>query len=321
MSFLYLLESIRNPVLDFIFSIVTLCGEETVFMAIGLIVFWCFSKSQGYYLLCTGFIGTVLNQFLKMVCRVPRPWVKDPNFTIVESAREAATGYSFPSGHTQTSVGLFGGIARANKNIALRVLSITLCVLVPISRMYLGVHTPADVLVSVGIALVLIFVGYPLFMKAIDSPKMMYTILFSLTAIMAIYLTFITCYHFPEEVYHVDNVHNLISARKNGFTLMGCALGFLAVYTVDLKLTHFDTKAVWWVQLIKIVGGLGLVLATKELLKIPLNAIMPSAENTWARLIRYFMIAVVGGVLWPMTFKFWSKLANKNKNETTEGAQ
>ena len=314
MEFLYLLESIRNGVLDFLFSTITLFGEETIFMAVGLIFFWCISKSQGYYLLCTGFVGTVLNQFLKIVCRVPRPWIKDPNFTIVESAREAATGYSFPSGHTQTSVGLFGGIARANKQAWVRIVSITLCVLVPLSRMYLGVHTPADVLVSAAIALVLIFVGYPLFMKAIDSPKMMYAILGSLTVIMAAYLTFIMCYQFPEDVYHVDNVHNLISARKNGFTLMGCALGFLTVYTVDLKWTHFETKAVWWVQIIKAVVGLGLVLATKELLKLPLNAIMPMAENTWARMIRYFAVAVVGGALWPMTFKFWNKLGKTSKD-------
>ena len=315
MEFLYFLEGIRNPVLDFIFSLVTYCGDETVFMAVGLIFFWCISKSQGYYLLCTGFVGTVINQFLKIVCRVPRPWVKDPNFTIVESAREAASGYSFPSGHTQTSVGLFGGIARANKQIWLRTVSIALCVLVPLSRMYLGVHTPADVLVSTAIALVLIFVGYPLFMKALESPKMMYAILCSLTVIMAAYLTFIMCYQFPEEVYHVENVHNLVSARKNGFTLMGCALGFLVVYTVDHKWTKFETRAVWWAQIIKIVGGLALVVATKELLKLPLNAIMPEAENTWARLIRYFMIAVVGGVLWPMTFKFFSKLGNGEKHQ------
>ena len=47
-----------------------------------------------------GFFGTLVNQFLKLVCRVPRPWVRDPNFTIVEAARADATGYSFPSGHT-----------------------------------------------------------------------------------------------------------------------------------------------------------------------------------------------------------------------------
>ena len=87
MEFLHFLEGLRNPVFDFLFSIITLLGEETLFMAIGLTFFWCVSKSHGYYLLCTGFVGTAINQFLKMIVRVPRPWVLDPEFTIVESAR------------------------------------------------------------------------------------------------------------------------------------------------------------------------------------------------------------------------------------------
>ena len=302
MSFLYFLEEIRNPVLDFLFSIVTLFGEETVFMAVGMIVFWCINKQKGYYLLSVGFVGTVINQFLKILFRIPRPWVKDPNFTIVESAREAASGYSFPSGHTQTSVGLFGGLALKFKNRAIRIASIALCVLVPLSRMYLGVHTPADVGVSIVIALVLIFVLAPIFEKAERSPKVMYALLFSLTGIMLAYLLFISFWQFPEEVMHVDNVHNYISALKNAYTLTGCMLGFLVVYTVDLKWLKFDTKAVWWVQIIKIAGGLVLVLAVKELLRAPLAAILP--ENTWARMLRYFLMVVTAGTLWPMTFKY-----------------
>ena len=310
MSFLYFLESIRNPVLDFFFSLITYCGDEVVFMAVGMIVFWCFSKKEGYYLLCVGFLGTVINQFLKMLFRVPRPWVKDPSFTIVESAREAASGYSFPSGHTQSSVGLFGGVARWNKNKILRIAMIAMCVIVPLSRMYLGVHTPADVLVSVGIALVLIFVGYPLFNWAIQSPKRMYCVFGVLAVIMAAYTCFIMLYEFPESVYLPENIHNLESAQKNGFTLLGCILGIFAVYTVDIKWTDFETKAVWWAQIIKAVIGIGLVLAAKELLKYPLNAILD--ENTWARLVRYFLMVIVGGVLWPMTFKYFAKLG-KNK--------
>ena len=60
MSFLYFLEGIRNPVLDFLFSLITYCGDEIIFMAVGMIVFWCFSKNEGYYLLCVGFLGTVV---------------------------------------------------------------------------------------------------------------------------------------------------------------------------------------------------------------------------------------------------------------------
>lgn len=299
MSFLYFLEDLRNPVLDFFFSIITLFGEETVFMAAGMIVFWCVDKYKGYYLLFVGFLGTVINQFLKMLCRVPRPWVRDPNFTIVESAREAAAGYSFPSGHTQTSVGLFGGIARMTKSTALRTGMLVLAGLVALSRMYLGVHTPADVLVSIGIAAALIFLGHPLFEKAKKSPKVMYGILFSFVAIMIGYLCFVYCYPFPADV----DAHNLLSAQKNGYTLLGCAVGLLLTYTVDLKWTRFETKAVWWVQLIKAVGGILLVVAAKELLRAPLDALF--GGHLAARSVRYFLMVVIGGILWPMTFRFF----------------
>ena len=311
MSFLYFLESIRNPVLDFFFSLITYCGDEIIFMAVGMIVFWCFSKNEGYYLLCVGFLGTAINQFLKMLFRIPRPWVKDPSFTIVESAREAASGYSFPSGHTQSSVGLFGGVARWNKNKILRIAMIAMCVIVPLSRMYLGVHTPADVLVSLCVALVLIFVGYPIFNWAIRSPKRMYCVFGFLALVMAAYLCFVMFYEFPDSVYLPENIHNLESAQKNGFTLMGCILGIFFVYTADVKWTKFETKAVWWAQIIKALVGIGLVLAAKELLKYPLNAIMD--ENTWARLVRYFLMVIVGGVLWPMTFKYFARLGNKKE--------
>lgn len=309
MPFLYFLESIRHPVLDFLFSIITLCGEETVFMAVGMIVFWCVDKYRGYYLLCVGFLGTVLNQFLKILCRVPRPWVKDPNFTIVESAREAASGYSFPSGHTQTAVGLFGGIARMTGRAWLRAAMIALAALVALSRMYLGVHTPADVLTSLAIATVLLLAAYPLFERARTSPRLMYVVLFSFVGIMIAYLCFILMYPFPEEVYAVGAVHNLESARKNGFTLLGCALGLLPVYAVDRKWTHFETDAVWWAQMFKTVGGLLLVLAVKELFRAPLDAMF--GGHLAARSVRYFLMVVVGGVLWPMTFRFWKKLGKK----------
>ena len=310
MGFLYFLQSLRCPALDAVFSLITHGGEETVFMAVGMIVFWCINKYHGYYLLCTGFLGTVINQFLKMLCRVPRPWVKDPSFPIVESARAEATGYSFPSGHTQTSVGLFGGIARMTKNKIVRVAMIVLAVLVPFSRMYLGVHTPADVLVSVGIALALVFVLYPLFEKAATTPRIMYILLGSFLVLISFFVGFVALYPFPAEVYAPDAIHNLESAQKNAATLFGCAVGLLVIYTADLKWIRFETKAVWWAQIIKAVGGLGLVLAVKELLRAPLEALL--GNLLVARGVRYFLIVLVGGLLWPMTFRFFSTLGKKH---------
>ena len=127
MQFLYYLESIRTPVADAVLSVITHLGSELVFMVLAVTMYWCVSKSRGLYLLSVGCFGTTVNQFLKITFRVPRPWVKDPNFTIVESARADATGYSFPSGHTQSSVGIFGGIARWNNRSWIRIICITLC--------------------------------------------------------------------------------------------------------------------------------------------------------------------------------------------------
>lgn len=306
MSFLYWLEDLRNPIFDFIFSVITFFGEETIFMAVGMIIFWCLNKYDGYYLLCVGFFGTLINQFLKITCRIPRPWVKDPNFTIVESAREAAGGYSFPSGHTQVSVGLFGGIARRSKQKILRGVMIALCVLVPFSRMYLGVHTPWDVAVSVCIALILIFVLHPLFQRAEKDARVMYGILGVLSAIVVAYLLYVSLFPFPESVYLEENIHNLDSARENAYTLLGCMAGLLVLYPVERKWIRFETKAVLWVQIVKVVGGLLLILAVKEGLKMPLDTLF--GGHMIARSVRYFFVVLMGGLLWPLTFRFFSKI-------------
>jgi len=121
MQLLYALAKLRTPFLDTVLGALTNCGGEIVFMAVAIIVFWCVSKSCGYYMLTVGFVGTIVNQFLKLVFRIPRPWVKDPNFQIVESARAEATGYSFPSGHTQNVFASFGCLGRWTKRTWLRV--------------------------------------------------------------------------------------------------------------------------------------------------------------------------------------------------------
>jgi len=157
MELLYFLEGIRVPILNEFMLLITKFGEETLFLVAALTILWCADKRRSYYLLAVGFLGLISNQFLKLFFRIPRPWVQDKNFTILEQAREAAAGYSFPSGHTQTAVGTFGSIAYTTKNKLVRYLCVAICILVPISRMYIGVHTPLDVTVAAAIAVLLIY--------------------------------------------------------------------------------------------------------------------------------------------------------------------
>lgn len=305
MEFLRLLEGLRTPVGDAFFSAVTLLGEETILIVAGLLFFWCIDKKQGYFILAVGFLGTIINQFLKLVFRIPRPWVLDPEFTIVEGARAEATGYSFPSGHTQNSVGVFGSVARVQKNKMIRGLCIAVCILVPLSRMYLGVHTPADVMVSFVIATALVLVLYPLVNKIIENPARMRLFFLGMSVLSGLFLIYVLFFPFSADI----DPHNLESGLENAYKIFGCIVGLWVAYEIDHRLIRFDTKGVWWSQLLKLVLGLLLLLAIKSGLKSPLYALCNG--NHLADGIRYFLMVLFAGCIWPLTFRFWSRMGHK----------
>ena len=302
MTFLHLLEGLRSPVLNDFFLMITELGGETAFLVLALIFFWCVDKRRGYYIMAVGFIGTIANQLLKLWFRIPRPWVRDESFTAVEAAKGDAGGYSFPSGHTQTSVGTFGSIAASAKNRIVQVICITLAVLVGFSRMYLGVHTPADVLVGAVMALVLVLIVKPVVYRGgHKGMKILIVVMLAMAVGMLVYV------EWNPAGFAADDV-NYLSGLKNAYTMLGCLIGVAVVYLVDYRYLKFQTDAIWWVQIIKAMLGLGVVLAVKEGLRAPLEALMPVYP---ARAVRYFLIVIAAGIVWPATFKWFGKIGKK----------
>lgn len=304
MDFLYVLEGLRQPWLDKLMLTVTVLGEETAFLVAAILVFWCVDKKKGYYVMTAGFFGTIANQVLKLVCQVPRPWVLDPNFTIVEAARAEATGFSFPSGHSTSAVATFGAIGAVSTKRWQKALFFTICVLVPFSRMYLGVHTPADVLVGSGMAVIFVLAARPMTRNISD--KQMMTLITGLLAAAVGMLLFSTFY--PLEIAE-DQLSNVQSGVKNSYTLLGSIVGMLIGYPLERKFVNFETKAVWWAQILKAVLGLVLVLAVKEGLKAPLDLVF--GGHMAARAVRYCCVVLFVSVLWPMTFRWFGKLGAK----------
>lgn len=305
MELLYALEGIRTPFFDKLMGLVTNLGGEAVFIVAAIVVFWCLSKSCGYYMMTVGFAGTIINQFLKLWFRIPRPWVKDPNFTIVESARAEATGYSFPSGHTQNAFAVFGAPARFFKNTALRIIFILLIALTAFSRMYVGVHTPLDVGVSLIVGTILVFVIYPFFRDMDKSPKKVYIIFSIFIVLAAAFVAFVELYDFPADI----DAENYASGLKNAYMILFCAIGLMLTFFIDTKYVHFPTQAVWWAQIIKVVVGLAILLALKSVLKAPLLALF--GGHSVAHGVRYFIVILFAGIVWPMTFNFFAKLGKK----------
>jgi len=301
MQFLYFLEGLRTPALDKFFSLITHLGEETVFLAVAIIVFWCFSKTCGYYLLTTGFFGTLINQCLKLICRIPRPWVRDPDFTIVESARAEATGYSFPSGHTQSVATTLGCPARYSRSFVLRVVCVVLILLTGLSRMYLGVHTPADVLVSLAVGAALVFGLHPIFKNAEKKPGPMYVAMGVLVACSAAFVLFVEFHQWPADI----DPHNLESGMKNAYLLLGVSVAMLIAAPVERNCIAFSTKAPFWAQVLKVVLGLAIVLGLKAGLKPPLVALFNGHHAATA--VRYFVLVIFAALVWPLTFKWFEK--------------
>lgn len=301
MNFLYALEAIRNPVMTAILSAVTFLGSELLFIAAAIIAYWCVSKKTGYYLMATGFIGTITSQFLKILCHVPRPWVKDPNFTIVESARAGASDYSFPSGHTQNVTSILGGVGRASKKTWVRVVTAILILLVGFSRMYLGVHTPADVGAGLILGLVLVFVLWPFFEKSDEKPQNI-TIVFAVATVLALVCTiYVSVYPWSSGI----DADNLAASVKNLNMMLGCSAAVLIGAPIERKKINFDTKAPLWAQVLKVVLGLVIVLALRAGLKPLLNLILPGFAAATA--IRYGLIVMFAILVWPLTFPWFAK--------------
>jgi len=159
MEFLYMLEGLRNPILNALFLFITKLGEQEILILLFCITFWCINKRKAYVMGMAFFVSGLMVQGLKIIFRVPRPWVAYPEFRPIEGAVKEATGYAFPSGHTQTGAALWGSLGVFSKKKVLRILCFAIALLIGFSRLFLGVHYPADVIVSLLITFVVVFLA------------------------------------------------------------------------------------------------------------------------------------------------------------------
>jgi len=311
MEFIKLLETHRNPILDRFFSVITYFGDEILILGAAFIVLWCINKRVGYTIIYSLMLGVTVNQFLKGFFRVPRPWVRDPSLSVVEGAKEAATGYSFPSGHTQNSTVMFGSVARSVKKRIVRTAMVWLIIVVGFSRMYLGVHTPADVITSWAIGAFLVLGVYPLLDRA-ENRRAFGTLpdlfFLAVSAALVIFAELSPAGIGEAAEFAEEGV-------TNAYMTLGVAASFAIVRYLDERKIRYDVKAVWWAQILKCLLGMAVVLGLRIGLKPVLGAVFKDRHIGTA--IRYFIIAIFAGAVWPLTFRFWGGLGRKSRDVKT----
>lgn len=290
MEFLYFLESIRNGFLNVFFIICTSFGEELVLISLFAVIYWCINKKLAYRIAFSYFLSGVAVQGLKIHFRIERPWVLDPDFKPVEQVMDTATGYSFPSGHTQSSTSLYSSIAFHFKKRAVYIGAFVLIAAVMLSRMYLGCHTPKDVLVGFAVTIVIsaaVSFAFDNFNSTLLTDILVSLLIFALSAAL-----------FGYSYYLVNTGATTDVLAMDGFKAAGAGAGFAVGWFIEKRYIRFDPKnSRLWVQILKVVTGLAGALVIKSGLKLILGNTMIS--NT----VRYFFVILWIAVAFPLIIK------------------
>lgn len=295
MDFLRFLADYRTPELTSLFGIFTHMGEELISITIICFLYWCYDKQMARKICLSYFASGLLVQALKITFCIPRPWVLDRSFAPVSSLQDSATGYSFPSGHTQNGTALFGSLAFLSKKIWQRIVFVIIIMGVGFSRMYLGYHTPKDVITSLLITLFLVFfINQILDFTSISNKKM---------------AVFLSGYSFIILLYALiqKNLPNAdLTQFHDCFKAVGAGLGFsLGWYIEPLYINFKEQTVAFYMQVIKLLLGLLLAL----LLKYGLKALLGTSFTADA--LRYFILVCFIMILYPIVIhKYFNKQHN-----------
>ena len=164
LDFLRWLEGLRTSFLNAFFEGVTMLGEETLIILLVVALWFAVDKKLAQQVFFVTATSLSVNGIIKNFAKVPRPFTKG-----ISCVRpDTATGYAFPSGHTQGFATWSSFFAVKWKKTWFRILVGVLVALVAVSRLYLGAHYPSDVVVAVALGVGFSVLGNYLFEKVKD---------------------------------------------------------------------------------------------------------------------------------------------------------
>lgn len=274
MEIMELIKNIQyfsSPFLDVFFQMITMIGEDGFFMFITAVIYWCIDKELGYKLGFVTLTSACINFGIKDLLRIPRP-IGEPG---IRSLRvHTAEGYSFPSGHTQNTTTLWTFFMLYFKRRWLYTAGIMIILLVGISRLYLGVHTPADVAGGMFIGAAWVFIWSFFYEKAHKQGD-------NRLLIIAVVIATIGLFVFKD---------------ANYYKVAGAFTGLFFGYLMETHFIDFNVKASLSIQVLKVAFGLGVLYLLRLVLKSALPGLLISDY------LRYFILIVWVTVAAPYIF-------------------
>lgn len=147
-ALVWIAENVRCALLDPFMKLYTQLGNTGVlFIVLGiLMLFFKRTRKAGFSALCAMLIGLIVVNFtIKPLVSRPRPWLVIENFINLTPEHDPN---SFPSGHTNAAFAFALAVCMSAPRRWMKVAAVCMAVVMGLSRLYVGVHFPSDVLMG-----------------------------------------------------------------------------------------------------------------------------------------------------------------------------
>ena len=257
-------------------------GEMNTVLIFTALIYWCVSKDFGQYLLMGWSSNRVVNGLLKVTACVYRPWIRDARIVPDSAALAEATGYSFPSGHSMNAASLYGGGAiRKELSRTLRIVLGIVVTLIAFSRIFLGVHTPQDILVGTGVGLLVMWLTVKLIAWVEAHPGKDILVMCVGIAIAAAVALFAAVKDYPCDYDAAGKL--LVDGAKmanDTYKGVGWSIGFLMGWVLERRYIRFTTDVGMITRITRLVIGLLGYYAVSLILIPLLKGWIPGAGGT-----------------------------------------
>lgn len=207
-----------------------------------MIIFWIVDKKKGTKILLTWSMSLCIGSLIKSIFCVYRPWIRSNKIHPVKDALTGASGYSFPSGHSSSSSGFYSGLfITFQKYKGICIFSVIMIFLTMFSRIYLGVHTPQDVIVGGLIGVIAALIINKIVSIVDKNPNLDWIILLVSTLGVFALLLYIFFKGYPMD--YVDG-KLLVDPSKmtvDGFKDPGRFYGIVLGWFLERRLVKFNT--------------------------------------------------------------------------------
>ena len=233
-------------------------GEMKPMLIFTALIYWCASKEFGTYLLMGWSGNRVVNGLLKVTVCAYRPWIRDARIVPDAAALRDATGYSFPSGHSMNGASLFGGCAiRRELPRVLRIMTGLICILIALSRNFLGVHTPQDILVGMGTGVLVMWLTWKLLLWIGTHPEKDIRVACIGIAVSLAVAVFAAVKSYPEDYDAAGKL--LVDGMKmanDTFKGVGWCAGFMLGWVLERRMVRFSTDIPMMARFTRLTTGL-----------------------------------------------------------------